>query len=806
MIGTGFTEILLLLILSSGQTGLPLGVPPGPADPMMAQFAPAECIFYTSWSPSTTPSADSTNATERWMAQPEMVASFNKLKEALKNQYDSGDEQERKFSAAAFEFAENCLRNPAGFYISTFKNGDQGPTFEGGAMFHLGDDAEAFYARIATLVLAAMENDEITVEKDTIDGTSITRTTVTTFDDESTIFEFGLVQNQYLAVTMGKDEMKRLLQNIKTDAPQWLEDMRAEIPVDRESNMTWINIEPLVKLLSEDSFSPEETAKVLELTGMNQLRTAGWIAGLNDEAFVTRTSIRIEGEPKGILGVLTGEDLEPETYNKIADDRMVMTGIRLSPVKLFDFVREVASIDDFTKTEFESGLSQLNTMLDLDLEEDVIAQLDDQVYVYGSVNFADPTAGWVLSLGASNELQLTATYEKITNLIKENTELTEIEFNEKEINQVPVYSVKDKSEWGFMPNFTWCMTDGEILISLDSASLRRHLRRDEDADDSLAKNEWFQQIFDRPVMEAEGPLMVASVDISTGIKVGLPLLTIFGGEIFPDGFGFGMDDIPSIETLTANMKPNLSSLYRTPNGFQMMQVQTFPGGSPGSLLAVSGIGMAPAAYTVRRAARRTDGANRMRQLALAMLNFESATTAFPAQYSKNAEDEPLLSWRVHILPYIEENDLYEQFHLDEPWDSEHNKALIAQMPEAFMHPTARPEEGKTVFVVAAGDDTAIPPASEAGAKGIDIADITDGTSNTGLIFEVTAEKAVIWTKPEDLDWSGEDPVGALFDGWDGGVNVAMADGSIRFFSQEKLREIFINLVKRNDGEVIDIWE
>ena len=105
--------------------------------------------------------------------------------------------------------------------------------------------------------------------------------------------------------------------------------------------------------------------------------------------------------------------------------------------------------------------------------------------------------------------------------------------------------------------------------------------------------------------------------------------------------------------------------------------------------------------------------NQLHQIARAMHNYEQANNGFPPAYSVDKNGKPLLSWRVAILPYLEEEDLHEQFHLDEPWDSEHNKKLIARMPAVFRCPDSQAAPGKTTYLTVRGKDTIFP-----GDKGI----------------------------------------------------------------------------------------
>ena len=66
--------------------------------------------------------------------------------------------------------------------------------------------------------------------------------------------------------------------------------------------------------------------------------------------------------------------------------------------------------------------------------------------------------------------------------------------------------------------------------------------------------------------------------------------------------------------------------------------------------------------------------------------YAKANHVFPPAYSTNQDGKPLLSWRVLILPYIGNDDLYREFHLDEPWDSVHNKTLLSKMPDVYKAP------------------------------------------------------------------------------------------------------------------------
>jgi type II secretory pathway pseudopilin PulG len=165
----------------------------------------------------------------------------------------------------------------------------------------------------------------------------------------------------------------------------------------------------------------------------------------------------------------------------------------------------------------------------------------------------------------------------------------------------------------------------------------------------------------------------------------------------------------------------------------------------------------PATQAARGAAQRNQSMNNLKQMALAILNYESAKKTLPAHAICDRDGKPLLSWRVQILPYMEELELYNQFHLDEPWDSEHNKPLIARMPHVYANPNLKLENGKTNYLALVGKECAF----DGTDKGVGLRQVTDGTSRTLALVEADADKAVEWTKPDDLQFDANNPMAGL---------------------------------------------
>jgi hypothetical protein len=203
--------------------------------------------------------------------------------------------------------------------------------------------------------------------------------------------------------------------------------------------------------------------------------------------------------------------------------------------------------------------------------------------------------------------------------------------------------------------------------------------------------------------------------------------------------------------------------------------------------------------TAQRNARRSQSVNNLKQLALAMHNYHDAYRGLPAHaiYSKDGKT-PLLSWRVAVLPFIEQDNLYKQFKFDEPWDSENNKKLIPLMPKTYVDPlAAKGEPGKTTYQIFVGGGAAW----ERGPKQPSFPkSFADGTSNTILIAE--AAEPVVWTKPDDLAYDPSQPLPKLGADPTVGPAVAMADGSVRIIPAKVTEKTLRAAITAAGGETL----
>ncbi|MBA4104902.1 MAG: hypothetical protein C0485_04010 [Pirellula sp.] len=210
----------------------------------------------------------------------------------------------------------------------------------------------------------------------------------------------------------------------------------------------------------------------------------------------------------------------------------------------------------------------------------------------------------------------------------------------------------------------------------------------------------------------------------------------------------------------------------------------------------------------RQAAARNEAMNSLKQLGLAAHLYETKARSFPPSvfYGKsshgdlnksgdNAADVPR-SWRVELLPFLGQEELYKQYRLDQPWDSEANLAVLRKMPDVFRSPNDKPASTNASYFAIAGPGTVFD-----GKEGTPVAEIRDGLSNTLLLVE--AKRDIPWTKPEDIAYAADQPVPAL-GGWrPSEFLVTMCDGSVHpVYNAQGIDKNFLRpWIGKADGQV-----
>ena len=208
-----------------------------------------------------------------------------------------------------------------------------------------------------------------------------------------------------------------------------------------------------------------------------------------------------------------------------------------------------------------------------------------------------------------------------------------------------------------------------------------------------------------------------------------------------------------------------------------------------------------AVQAAREAARRVQCQNNLKQIALAMLNYEMANKSFPPAYIPDESGKPMTSWRTLILPYIEEQPLYEQYDFNKPWDDPVNQRVVNTPLAAFHCPSeAGPTSTDTSYVMVVGPGTL-----SDGPSAARIDEIRDGTSNTIMLVEIE-NSGIKWAEPKDIT---VDELIARCTGPGAKTahphvfNVAFCDGSVRAISTDIDPQVLRALLTRSGGESVD---
>ena len=200
---------------------------------------------------------------------------------------------------------------------------------------------------------------------------------------------------------------------------------------------------------------------------------------------------------------------------------------------------------------------------------------------------------------------------------------------------------------------------------------------------------------------------------------------------------------------------------------------------------------------------RPSGVDNLKQIGFGMHAYHDLYGYMPSAASCDKAGKPLLSWRVAILPYIEQGNLYRQFKLDEPWNSEHNMKLLALMPPQYAVPNHAAKKGETYLRVFVGPNTPFNLEHLKPGTGPRMVDFVDGLSNTLLVVE--AAESVPWTKPDELVVDPKKPLPKLGGSLPNAFFAVFADASVHEIPQKIDERTLRNLIDPRDGNVVD-WD
>lgn len=783
--------------------------------PEILKLAPESCQFLGAWHPAAGVVAEA-NHTQQLLAEPEVKEFLQQLRTAAGNMVRMAMAEQpianQKLGQDILVRLLDSMENQSGLlFIEKYDLDGEGgaASIEGGMAIEIRKDGR-FMASLSRLLLVG----GIKVRYVQIAGMPFLNIKAEGLPNQSDVL-VGMADN-YLIAGLGKECVEGIIGRIKNTEPVgWVSDIYAASKVPNPTSIGYFNVASLLKKM-EPLIGPQGQGMVKSL-GLDAIGSIDSVSGYDQAGLMTKMSLSVTGEPKGLLSLLDSQPINPGQLNRIPSDSIFATSMAVDTKKILNLIRSLTDEFDPRSAEMmDSFFAEFRQHLMLDLEKDLIGLMGPTMTFFNGVGDGLIT-GMVLSVELQDPKKFRLAHALLIGSLQERFEGKGDGISTTQVGDQTVYTFGGMIEGFPLPiEPSWSVVDDRLLFSLFPGALTPYVSR-HPRDTYLSTEDLLVTDSDN-----NNVLAFAFVDDKQqfGMMYSYAQMIKSMGAMMEQNFG-PADEMTSIAALMSGIRlPSARSIYRhlqpsravvrrTKTGLDFVAHQTLP--TP-NLLAATPVGVAlllPAVSSARTAARRTSSANNLKMQALALHNYHDVFKAFPPAYSTDEDGKPLLSWRVHVLPFIEENALYEQFHLDEPWDSEHNIKLVAQMPSVYRSPQSNARPGMTTYRGIGGKGAAfIAPrvdGRDSKVKGSRMRDFLDGTSNSVLIVEATDKMAVPWSKPNVLDVKQINAmtIGPIFGFYRGGTNFAMADGSVMFFPDSVTADVLLKFFTIADGEVVD---
>jgi len=804
----GPAELLVVFSLLGG-FGLPLGVPPAEEDPLMYKVAPGECLFYTTWAGMASPDPDSSSQTEQLLAEPEVQHFITQLERRVCDGIRKAAEENEGPEAAALAedllgWGKTVLTHPAAVFVEDVKVQPGGPPeIRAGALVRLGEDAAAVKAKLVGYQTALLRDAVTPVQ---IAGDTWYR--IQPPDPGAPSITWG-VRFSYLIVGVGEGSAEGIMERARGEMPEWLSRVREQTPVPRTSTLTYLNVAKIIE--TARPFAGPWGESVIEALGLGNVTALSSVTGLDDEGFVSRVLLGIEGEPSGIFDLVSDKPLKPEDLAPIPADSTLALAARLDADAAFETILSVAEkIEPRARQQAEEGMAGMQQALGIELRADVLKALGDTWCIYNS-----PGEGGLVITGLTAVVNLrdaerfAATHEKLLTMARGMLSQQRGRRGAPEIRQIEfagrtIYTF-DANDDDMPLAPSWCVTGDELVVAPFPQSAKAYLSRGAEHR-SLAEVPQVAALF---ADGGGGPVVLTYYDTKALFELLYPFVPMIAqaasAELRREGIDVDVSLIPSAGAIGRHLLPGTGAVRRTPAGIEMTSRQTLPGtGAIAALPPLVFMGTARYEYEVggpTAVAFNARSMNNMKQVLLSLLVYHEAHGKFPPAYATDEDGNPTVSWRVLILPYLEQQALYEKFKLDEPWDSPHNKPLSQTVIEVYQSPGNRPA-GEAVapttnYLGVFGEDAVF-----TGKDGIRAADIRDGMSNTIMVVEVSDDEAVPWAKPDDYAYDPEDPGAGLFGSGRRTAVAGFGDGHVQVLAPSIDKDTLKAMFTRAGGETI----
>ncbi len=461
---------------------------------------------------------------------------------------------------------------------------------------------------------------------------------------------------------------------------------------------------------------PEKAAKA----GFDGVKRIELQWGFQDEALMTLVRVIAPSPRRGVLAFFDQPTFDLRSLPPLPASHPAFAVFSVDLARTYDqFVALVKATEPSGEQSVEAFENAIRGQFGLDLRNDLLKHLGPKLAIYSQAT-APPLAGNPMAAIMAAYTGLTLTFQ-----VRDEAALSkQLEVLIKGINQVlgqrpqggganpPQFRKKDGPRTEYVLEFppgsipdgpmsmlspTIALDKEQLIISGTSAAAEKALalvagpaeKRWSTTDASVRVAERIPRNLMMLVITDPRETLPAVIDNLPAIVQALNTQIAQGRRGAPGpefNLRIDVDKLPKGDQLRPLLFPASTSLTVDAQGIQILQREPVPSLTSPSTSGVLVALLLPATQSAREAARRAQCTNNIKQIMLAMHNYLSANNSFPRDVT-DRDGKPLLSWRVAILPYIEQGELYNKFKLDEPWDSPHNKELLKEMPPTFLCPS-----------------------------------------------------------------------------------------------------------------------
>ncbi len=561
-------------ILSLGVFGLPLAVPPKPESPLMAKIAPADCLFYMNIAGTAAPDTGHDNQTEQLLAEPDvqkLADEFGRLTTAawVKSMKDR-DIQEPYGSEEFITLLKKLLGRPSAIFLSGVEKGADGAVLHGGAVVQVGADGEMKTALEAGIGRLGLPDD---------DGVEIAGQTWRRCKASPRMTIVWGFRGQYFLVASGEEDMKAMLTRAKGVPPDWMAALRQDYPIERFSTVAYVNVKA-VRLTIAAVAGPQAAAS-LDGLGFGNVTTIRAATGLDQECFVSRMFVAIDGQPRGLFQLARAQPLTADDFAAVPRNANYAMAAKLDISAVFDaVVSALEKSDPLVQVQTVGAMAAMEKGLGIKFREDVLQSFGDTWLLYDA-----PGAGLSPLMGmAVNRLKnpdkFAAAYHKLMDVAEQGVRAAS-SGNEHAPKLVKkpgpggdIYSLAFGDGSPMRPSI--CMMGREILLALSPEAIASR-QPPSSVQDSLAASPGVVAALNvRPE-----PIFLSYINVPglfDRLYPGLPeMMPKMVEWLLGEGIEFDAGALPPPEAIKKHLLPDIAVVRPTASGIMLSERTALPG-------------------------------------------------------------------------------------------------------------------------------------------------------------------------------------------------------------------------------------